>query len=291
MTKEERNSYIAVPASVLVGAAIAWAGSQGGTTVGGVPVFALTVGLAFLIQWVAFVPAYLGQTEHYYDLTGGLTYISVTLLAAALSTPLDIRSLLLVALVVVWAVRLSTFLFVRVRRAGKDQRFDEIKPSFIRFLTVWTVQALWVSLTAAAALAAITSGTRVALDAFALVGLAVWLGGFTIEATADAQKRRFRADPANKGRFISTGLWSWSRHPNYFGEITLWIGVAVIAFPALQGWQLATLVSPAFVTLLLTKMSGVPLLEKKADETWGGQPDYEAYKSATSVLVPLPPRR
>ena len=103
---------------------------------------------------------------------------------------------------------------------------------------------------------------------------------------ADQQKARFSSDPANKGKFISTGLWSKSRHPNYFGEILLWIGVATVAVPALEGWQRVALISPLFVTLLLTKVSGVPLLEKKSDSKWGGQEDYEAYKKATPVLIP-----
>ena len=183
----------------------------------------------------------------------------------------------------------GTFLFRRVRRAGKDDRFDELKPSFLRFLNTWTIQGLWVSLTLAAALAAITSGERVstattsatpfAPDAFLIAGAVVWVVGFVIEALADSEKRRFRADPANKGQFIRTGLWSWSRHPNYFGEITLWTGIAIIAFPVLQGWQLVTLVSPVFVFLLITRVSGIPLLEKKADERWGGQEEYESYKA------------
>jgi steroid 5-alpha reductase family enzyme len=172
---------------------------------------------------------------------------------------------------------------------GKDTRFDAIKPSFIRFLNAWTLQGLWVSLTLAAALAAITTTIRKDLAVFALIGVLVWLAGFGIEATADYQKSRFRADPANQGTFIHSGLWAWSRHPNYFGEITLWIGVALIALPVLRGWQWVTLISPVFVFLLLTRVSGVPLLEKSADKKWGGQGDYEAYKRRTPVLVPLPP--
>ncbi|MEI6358244.1 MAG: DUF1295 domain-containing protein, partial [Verrucomicrobiota bacterium] len=160
-----------------------------------------------------------------------------------------------------------------------------------RFLVAWTIQGLWVGLTLAAALAAITTTVRQSLGVVEYLGVAVWVAGFAVEAVADWQKGRFRANPANKGRFIRDGLWAWSRHPNYFGEIVLWVGVALIAVPVLQGWQLVTLISPVFVTLLLTRVSGVPLLEQKADKTWGGQPDYEAYKAATPVLVLRPPRR
>jgi steroid 5-alpha reductase family enzyme len=197
----------------------------------------------------------------------------------------------LLVLVAIWAGRLGTFLFRRIQKAGKDARFDEIKVSFIRFLNTWTLQGLWVSLTLAAALAAITTTTRKELGLFALIGLVVWVFGFGFEVVADAQKSRFRADPQNKGKFINIGLWATSRHPNYFGEIVLWIGVAIIAVPVLRGWQWITLISPVFVTLLLTRVSGVPILEKRADEKWGGQADYEAYKKRTPVLIPRPPVR
>jgi steroid 5-alpha reductase family enzyme len=188
--------------------------------------------------------------------------------------------------VAVWAIRLGSFLFGRIRKAGKDDRFDEIKPSFIRFLNVWTIQGLWVTFTMAAALVAITTATRKELDLFAIVGFLVWIFGFAIEVVADSQKSRFSANPDNKGKFIQTGLWSRSRHPNYFGEIMLWVGIAIIALPVLQGWQWFALISPFFVTLLLTRVSGVPLLEKKADKKWGGQEDYESYKKRTPVLIP-----
>ena len=286
MKSTDRNALIAFPVLILIGFLFALAGSQGGTSVFGVPLFALSVGLAFLIQWLVFIPAYLLQTEKFFDLTGSLTYISVITMALVFSIGADGRSILLWALVVIWAIRLGTFLFRRIKKAGKDDRFDEIKPSFIRFLNVWTIQGLWVTFTMAAALVAITTTNRKELDLFALVGFLVWAFGFAIEVIADSQKSRFNANPDNKGKFIQTGLWSRSRHPNYFGEIVLWIGVAVIAIPVLQGWQWIALISPVFVTLLLTRVSGVPLLEKKADKKWGGQEDYESYKKRTPVLIP-----
>ena len=193
---------------------------------------------------------------------------------------------MLVALVFIWAVRLGTYLFRRIQKAGKDDRFDELKPSFLRFLNVWTIQGLWVTLTLAAALVAITSETRQGLDLFAALGFLLWLVGFAIEVAADSQKSAFNANPENKGRFIQTGLWAHSRHPNYFGEIMLWVGIAIIALPVLRGWGWVALISPVFVTLLLTRVSGVPLLEAKADKKWGGQEDYEAYKQNTPPLIP-----
>lgn len=286
MTKAERTSLIAVPLVVALGALLAWAGSQGGASVGGVPLFALAVAAAFVIQWVVFVAAFVRQSERFFDLTGSLTYIGITVALLVLAPTLDVRAALLGAMVIAWAGRLGTFLFRRVHRAGKDDRFDEIKPSFVRFLTVWTIQGLWVTFTAMAAWVGITSAHRVGLDLLAVLGVVVWALGFAVEVVADLQKSAFRSDPANRGRFISTGLWSVSRHPNYLGEIVLWIGVALVALPVLQGWQWVALVSPVFVAALLTRVSGIPLLERKADATWGGQAEYEAYKQRTGVLLP-----
>jgi steroid 5-alpha reductase family enzyme len=286
MKTADRNSLIAFPFLIIIGALVALVGSQGGVTLDGAPVFATVVGLAFLIQWLAFIPAYWFQTEKFFDLTGSLTYLTVTTIALVLSQGTDARSVLLWALVIIWAIRLGTFLFRRIHKAGKDDRFDEIKPSFIRFLNVWTIQALWITFTAAAAMVAITSATRKGLDVFAVVGFLVWAFGFAFEVIADSQKSRFNADPANKGKFIRTGLWSRSRHPNYFGEIVLWVGIAIVALPVLQGWQWIAMISPLFVTLLLTRVSGVPLLEQKADKKWGGQEDYETYKKNIPVLIP-----
>jgi steroid 5-alpha reductase family enzyme len=291
MEKAERGSLIALPVVVAIGAALAFAGSQGGARVGSIPVFALCVLLAFALQWVAFVPAYTLQTERFYDLTGSITFITVTVVAVALGPAPDARSFIRLGMVLVWAARLGAYLSLRVRKAGGDSRFDAIKPSFVRFLTTWTLQGLWVTLTLGAALAALTSEVREGLGPLGIAGIVVWCFGFAVEATADLQKSRFRALPANRGQFIHTGLWARSRHPNYFGEIVLWVGVALVAAPVLSGWQWVTLVSPLFVFLLITRVSGVPMLEKAADERWGGREDYEAYKADTPVLVPLPWRR
>jgi steroid 5-alpha reductase family enzyme len=280
---------IGITIAIVIGAAVSWAGSDGGDRVGAIPLFALCGALAFAINWVAFIPSALAQTERYYDLVGGITYISLTLVATFLSGELDLRSALVAAMVMFWALRLASFLFMRISRDGKDSRFDNIKNRPLRFFMAWTIQGLWVLLTAAAALAVISGGTREPLGAIGIVGIAVWLLGILIEIVADQQKSKFKSDPGNDGKFINVGLWAWSRHPNYFGEIVLWTGMAIVAVPVLHGWQWATLISPVFVTFLLTRVSGIPLLEEKADKRWGGQDDYEDYKRRTPVLIPKPP--
>jgi steroid 5-alpha reductase family enzyme len=289
MDEQTRRAAIAVPVVIVIGALVALAGSDGSTEAGSIPVFAICAALAFLINWLVFIPSSAVGTEKYYDLTGSFTYITVTIVALLLSADLDARALIAAAMVIIWAGRLGTFLFRRIRREGKDARFDEIKVSPLRFFMSWTLQGLWVLLTAAAALAIITSVQREDLGWVAIVGIAVWLAGFAIEAVADYQKSQFKKDPANEGRFISEGLWAWSRHPNYFGEITLWTGVAIMATPILSGWRWVVLISPVFVYILLTRISGVPMLEKRADERWGDEPEYQEYKESTPVLFPQPP--
>ena len=290
MKDKNLKSYISVAIVIAIGALIALAGSQGSVKVEGFPLYTLTVLLAFSIQWIVFIPSFLNKTEKFFDLTGSITYITVTLLAVLFNPVKDIRSLIILILVTIWAARLGLFLYTRIKKAGEDRRFRELKTSFPKFLVTWTLQGLWVTFSLAAALVVITSETKVGFDVFAILGIAIWLIGFSIETISDRQKSIFKADSNNKDNFISAGLWSWSRHPNYFGEIVLWIGIAVIALPVLTGWTWLTLISPIFVTILLTKISGVPMLEKRADEKWGGNADYEAYKANTSVLIPLPPK-
>ena len=290
MRRSSRQAFGAIALILLVAAAISWAGSRGSVEALGWPLFALCGALSFVVNWLVFVPAYIFQTERYFDLTGSLTYLTLVGVGVGFGNA-DPRALLLALLVAMWAARLGSFLFVRISgEGGVDRRFDALKPDFPRFLMTWTLQGLWVFLTLSCALAAITSREVVPLGALELLGGAVFGLGFAIEVVADGQKRSFRADPANRDRFITHGLWAWSRHPNYFGEITLWAGIALIALPALAGWQLVTLVSPVFVYVLLTRISGVPLLESRAKAKWGEDPAYREYRAQTPVLVPRPPR-
>ncbi len=288
MRARTRRSLIALPLIFGIGAAIAWAGSQNGLMASGLPLFAICGAIAFGLNGLVFLHANAVQTERFYDLTGSITYLTVIAVAVAFGNA-DARSVLLASLVCIWASRLGSFLFIRITKDGSDGRFDEIKVNFANFLMTWMLQGLWVFLTASCALAAMTSAASVPLGWVAYLGAAIWATGFGIEVVSDTQKNRFREDPSNAGRFITSGLWSWSRHPNYFGEIVLWIGVAVVAVPALSGWQFVTLISPVFVFVLLTRISGVPLLEERAQKKWGDEPVFQEYTRRTSVLVPRPP--
>ena len=257
---------------------------------GGISILYFVTLYIFILQWIIFIPAYVKQTEHYFDLTGSMTYITSILLVTFFSLDVDLRDILISSLIIIWASRLGLFLSKRVTSAGEDTRFVHIKPNFYQFLMTWTIQGLWVLMTAGMAFAALSSTNKLGLDLFAVVGALIWLIGFVIEVISDKQKTNFKNNPLNEGRFIQEGLWSWSRHPNYFGEIVLWVGIAVIAYPVIEGWQYFALLSPIFVIFLLTKVSGINLLERQGMKRWGHEEDYLNYLKRTSSLIPLPPK-
>lgn len=247
--------------------------------------------VAFAMNWLAFIPSALAQKDTYYDAVGALTYLSVIGVAASNAWPLDTRAMVVAAMVGIWTIRLGSFLFSRIHASGgADQRFEKIKVNPPRFLVAWTLQAVWVIFTASAALVIVTSQQSAPLNVFFWAGAAIWVFGFAFEVVADNQKRQFKNDPANKGKFIDTGLWAWSQHPNYFGEFSLWFGILVMAIPLLSGWSWLAVISPIFVYLLLTRVSGVNLLDGIARERWGDDPAYQAYRRNTPVLFPRPPK-
>ena len=244
--------------------------------------------LAFAIQWLAFIPAYIFQTEKFYDLTGSLTYLSVIWYSLVYSseyfTNLNQANLVIVLLITFWALRLGSFLFMRIHKDGEDKRFRTIKPSASQFFMTWTLQGLWVSLCTMCALTAISTETGLIVNPVFFIGLILFIFGFLLEIIADKQKSEFRAIPENKEKFITSGLWSRSRHPNYFGEIVLWTGIAVMSFSSLEGLQYLTLISPIFTYILLVYISGVRMLEGRGDVKWGDNEDYKNYKKNTPVL-------
>lgn len=285
MLTKKNTLLIAIIGSITFAILMAYAGGSAGQQLGSISIFAVTVIIAFTINWLAYIPAILAQTEHYYDLIGATTYVSVITTAGLLSNNLDLRAYIVIAMVLFWAIRLGSYLYFRVKRNGKDGRFDEMKVRPLNFLVAWTMQALWVVITAACALAIITSQERVPLSLLDIIGICIWLTGITIEIIADLQKSQFKQNSNNDGKFINTGLWSWSQHPNYFGEIILWLGIAIIAIPVLSGLQWLCLLSPVFVFLLLRYISGVNLSHEIGDKRWGNNPDYLQYRKNTPVLL------
>ena len=240
--------------------------------------------LIFSIQWIIFIPAYIFQTEKFFDLTGSITYLTTVLAALYITDSGKIADYVIVSCVAIWAIRLGSFLFMRIHKAGEDRRFRDIKPNFTRFFMTWTLQGMWVSMCLLCVLTALSSYSGIIMNNVFYIGLLIFILGFTIEVVADHQKTVFRKDLNNKDKFISTGLWAYSRHPNYFGEILLWLGIAVMSFSSLEGFQYFTLISPIFVYILLVYISGIRMLENQANKKWGHLDSYKEYLKNTPRL-------
>ena len=240
--------------------------------------------LIFCIQWVSFIPAFIFQTEKFYDLTGSITYLTAVFYTLYITGSNNLSDLIIVGCVAVWAIRLGSFLFLRIHKAGEDRRFRTIKPNFTRFLMTWTLQGMWVSMCLLCVLTALSSYSGVVMNSIFFIGLLVYILGISIEIIADYQKTVFRRNIENKDKFIITGLWSLSRHPNYFGEILLWTGIAIMSISSLQGLQYITLISPIFVYVLLVYISGVRILEAQAEKKWGHLDSFKEYIKNTPRL-------
>ena len=245
--------------------------------------------MIFVIQWIAYIPAFIFKTEKFYDLTGSLTYISAILLAlysTNTSQSFDLGGLIIGLAIIVWAIRLGSFLFMRIHKDKKDGRFDSIKTSFSQFFMTWTLQGMWVFICSSAALVAIANPTGVVINSVFMLGLALFVLGFVVEVIADNQKTVFRSIPENKDLFINEGLWARSRHPNYFGEITLWTGITVMGISTFEGMNYLAIFSPIFSYLLLVYVSGVRMLEYRGHKKWGHLEEYQNYKKNTPKLIP-----
>jgi len=247
----------------------------------------LLISLVFNI--VLFLIAFKLQSDKLTDISYALTFMLIATIAFA-SNDSTVYSLIALLMVFAWAVRIGSFLLYRVIKVGKDARFDEMRSSFVKFGQFWVLQgvSVWVLMIP---FVLAMGGTHSDLGVLAYVGIAVFLAGLCIETISDLQKMRFNNKPENKGKWIESGIWKYSRHPNYFGEILVWVGVYLYAVQVLSvPAALIALVSPLFISILLLFVSGIPLLEKSADKRWGSEKAYRQYKERTSVLVPLPNR-
>jgi len=254
------------------------------SSIQGINSFTFLLLLSVLIQLVFFIPSYIFKTERLYDLIGSSTYIVVISFAYYSISNKTITDTILFIFVLIWVMRLGIYLFKRIQRDKEDVRFKKAKENFFWFLQYWMGQALWVSITSCAAVISILKSENDSLNIYIIIGVLIWIIGFSVEAIADLQKSKFKKSENTNKTFISKGLWSKSRHPNYFGEITLWIGIYVISFSSFSGIEFLTVISPLFVYLLLTRMSGINMLEKISDERYGHLSEYVQYKKNTPVL-------
>jgi len=285
------KDFATIVVCILTAYLVATAASVEGVFLYGAPVVLLCAGVSFFVHWIVAIPSLVASSEKYFDFTGMIATLLVvsTAILALLNSGQQAftRSTIVAIFVSLWTLRLGTFLYKRIVQSGEDKRFKEIKKSLPKFLMAWTLSALWVFLTTVNSITIIALNSQEPLGTFFIIGGVLWILGFAFEAVADWQKKNFSELPENRDKFITQGLWSISRHPNYFGEIVLWTGIAIISLPLLSDWQFVTLVSPLFVFILLTKISGLPFLEDKAEKKWGNDKNYIEYKNKTPVLTPF----
>jgi len=250
-----------------------------------------TLLMSFIIQGFFFAFASSFKTDKVTDLSYSLGFASLVLWQLFANTAFLPGQILAAAFVVVWAARLGAYLLTRILKIGKDARFDDKRGDFLKFLAFWVLQAIavWAILLPVTTLLSLDSIAAPSL--VTVLGAVLWLAGFAIEAVSDAQKYAFRNKAENKALWIQSGLWKYSRHPNYFGETLLWWGIFLFALPNLKGLLLLTIVGPVFITMLLLFVSGTPLLEKSADSRHGDKPAYQEYKRRTSIFFLLPPKK
>ena len=250
---------------------------------------ALSFAVALAVNGAFFAVAAARKTDVVTDLSYSLTFalLAVVLPFTGAGKPVQLVASLLV---VVWAVRLGAFLFRRILKMKVDHRFDGMRERPLRFARFWLLQAVTVAVVMLPVSYLLDREDPPGFGICSAVGAAVWLVGLVVEAAADSQKATFRAKEENRSRFVASGLWRYSRHPNYFGEMLVWWGLFLYVVPVLHGWAFAVAAGPVFITVLLLFVSGIPLVERSADEKYGDDPAYRDYKRRTSILVPLPPR-
>jgi steroid 5-alpha reductase family enzyme len=250
----------------------------------------LASGLAILVMMTALwlVSLWLKDAS-IVDICWGIGFVVVTWLAFALAPGYLPRKQLGATLVAIWGLRLAWHIARRNRGKGEDFRYAKWRTEYgaswpwRSFFQVFLLQGVLMWIISAPLLAAQTSGFPAILTPMDLIGAGLWGLGFLIEALADRQLARFKSNPANRGQLLTTGLWKFSRHPNYFGEAVIWWGFYLIALAAGYGW---TVFSPTLMTWLLVRVSGVAMLER----TLQHKPGYAEYMRKTSAFIPWFPK-
>jgi steroid 5-alpha reductase family enzyme len=246
----------------------------------------LSLLISFAIQAFFFAFAATLKTDKVTDLSYGLTFIVLAIFWLIRNdVAIDSLKILVAVLVILWGVRIAGYLLFRIIKTGTDDRFDDRRDDVIAFAKFWILQgtAVWAIMIPAVYMLSRTE--ELAITGYAIVGSIVMLVGLVIETVADQQMYRFKFHKDSKGKWIDKGLWHYSRHPNYFGEMIVWWGIFIIGFPIYEGLGWLTIIGPIFITVLLRYVSGVPLLEKKAEKRWGDNPNYIKYRESTNLLI------
>ncbi len=283
-------SVLIIILTILIPSSLSLLISDNSISINGYPLLLYCVLISFTIHLIIFIPSAIMKNEKFYDFTGMIAYLSIIIFAIQQKYiqihSIDIYSLVLCLLISIWTLRLGIFLFYRVLKVGEDIRFKDVKNNALKFFVWFSISSLWVSLTTIAAMNVVTSKNYNKDLTLLCIGTIIWIIGFLFEIISDYQKIKFKNNALNKNKFIDSGLWSISRHPNYFGEIILWIGIYIITLPSTSGLEYLGIISPLFVIVLLNKVSGINLLEASADKKWGSSKEYQKYKKITPKLIP-----
>jgi steroid 5-alpha reductase family enzyme len=242
--------------------------------------------LSLIINLIGFMVAYMFRTDKLTDASYALSFVALIALSLILNQDFSAPKVILSSMVGLWAFRLGGFLLVRIHHWGRDKRFDEMRGNFFKFLRFWVIQGVTVWAVSICSLTFLYMPT-LNFGILSLVGFLMFVAGFVIEAVADVQKFHFIVNPVNKGSFIHSGLWSTNRHPNYLGEVLVWLGIYVYCSSAFTDASSAitALVSPLFIFVMIRFVSGVPILEKQADAKWGSDLAYKRYKKHSGLML------
>ncbi|KAF9612124.1 hypothetical protein IFM89_038307 [Coptis chinensis] len=249
---------------------------------------AITALVTIGYQFIFFIITALLKFDKITDFAGSTNFIILSVLTLAVKGDWHFRQVIISSFVVLWGLRLASFLLLRILQWGEDRRFDEMRTKIGKLAVFWFFQAVWVWTVSLPVTIANASDRNPSVKAQDIIGWIIYGLGFLIEAIADQEKLAFKNNQENRGKWCNVGLWKVSRHPNYFGEIFLWWGIFIASTPVLKGAEWLVIIGPVFLTLLLLFVSGIPLLEESADKKYGGRADYKLYKRTTSPLIPLP---
>eukprot|EP01108_Squamamoeba_japonica_P001666 TRINITY_DN172_c0_g1_i3.p1 TRINITY_DN172_c0_g1~~TRINITY_DN172_c0_g1_i3.p1 ORF type:complete len:339 (-),score=42.23 TRINITY_DN172_c0_g1_i3:162-1139(-) len=253
------------------------------------------LGLSFLvtfaIQMVFFFAASALKMDKVTDFAYGLGFVVLGVLLLVLGGTFHTRQILLCILTCLWGVRLAGYLLFRILKIGHDARFDGVREVFWRFLIFWVFQAVVVFITYMPLTFCLAQKVDSPYSWRDSLGYAMFVVGLIIETIADQQKFAYRNDAANKGHWCDVGLWKWSRHPNYTGELLCWWGLFSVSSAVfhLHPWQFVSIIGPLLLTMSILFFSGITRLERMADERYWFQPDYQQYRKQTSPLWLIPP--